>query len=122
MLTEVITDVPEGAGPNSKYCVGFYEGDELVAVMDLIVGYPESDDAYIGWFMVDETLQGQGIGSGIFADVRAAMQAQGFDHLEVACPKSSESGMRFWSELGFTAKSEHQHRNGYTVVTLHRDI
>ncbi len=122
VLTEVVSNVPEGAGPNSKYCVGFYDDEELVAIMDLIVGYPEPDDAYIGWFMVDESLQGQGVGSGIFADVRAAMQAQGFDHLEVSCPKSSESGMQFWYAQGFTPKCESVHRNGYPIVTLHRDI
>ena len=122
VLTEIITDVPEGAGPNSKYCVGFYDEDVLVAVMDLIVGYPEADDAYIGWFMVDESLQGHGVGGSIFADVRAAMQAQGFDHLEVACPVSSESGMRFWEEQGFTRKGEHVYRDRYIVATLERDI
>ncbi|MBR2706723.1 MAG: GNAT family N-acetyltransferase, partial [Mogibacterium sp.] len=55
-----------------KHFVGFYnEDDVLIAVMDLITGYPESDDAFIGWLMVNGEMQGRGIGSGIFADVRA---------------------------------------------------
>ena len=38
---------------------------------------PEKDDAFIGRFMVDGQMQRQGIGSQIFAGVRAAMAGQG---------------------------------------------
>ena len=46
------------------------------SVPTLITGFPEKDDAFIGWFMVDGQKQRQGIGSQIFADVRAAMAGQ----------------------------------------------
>ena len=58
-LTEVISDVPQGASARSKHFVGFYDSDDLVAVLDLITGFPQADDAFIGWFMVDAELQGQ---------------------------------------------------------------
>ena len=121
-LTEIISDVPEGAGPHDKCIVGFYEGDELVAVLDLITGYPQQSEAFIGWFMVDAAMQRQGVGSQIFADVRAAMKAQGYSRLEVACPEASEPGMAFWEAQGFEPTGKRDDSGDYPVVYLTRTI
>ena len=43
---------PPGIGLTDKYYIGFYQKDTLVAVMDLIDGYPEPDMAFIGFFMM----------------------------------------------------------------------
>ena len=121
-LTEVISDVPEGAGPNDKYIVGFYDEGDLVAVLDLITGYPQASEAFIGWFMVDADLQRRGVGSQIFADVRAAMQAQGYNRLEVACPEASEPGLAFWRAQGFEPTGQRDDTGEYPVVYLTRGI
>ena len=121
-LTEIISDVPEGAGPNDKYIVGFYDEGELIAVMDLITGYPQASEAFIGWFMVDAELQRRGIGSQIFADVRAAMKAQGYGRLEVACPEASEPGLAFWKAQGFELTGSRDDGGDYPVVYLARTI
>lgn len=120
-LTEVISDVPEGASATGKHFVGFFDGDDLVAVLDLITGYPEHDDAFIGWFMVDAEKQGRGIGSNIFADVRAALSAQGFDHLEVVCPTLSQSARAFWEAQGFTVCGSDE-SGLYPTLRLERSI
>ena len=122
MLTEVITDVPEGAGPNSKHCVGFYDGDDLVAVLDLICGYPQADDAFIGWFMVDADMQGRGIGSQIFADVRAAMKAQGYDYMQVVAPAHAQDSIAFWEAQGFALQGGEDDSGEYPTITLSRSI
>ena len=100
-LTEIISRVPEGAAPTDKYFVGFYERENLIFVLELITGYPESNDAFIGWFMVDGHRQRQGIGSQIFADVRAAMAAQGYDYLSLSCEKENTEAIGFWKAQGF---------------------
>ena len=122
-LTEVITKLPDGTSPGSKYFVGFYNADDmLVAVMDLITGYPEADDAFIGWFMVDGAMQGRGIGSDIFADVRAAMKAAGFDYMALAVVKENKEALRFWKGQGFGIKEETVSDDGYAVYMMERDI
>ena len=121
-LTEVISELPEGVSKNCKHFVGFYNDDDvLVAVMDLITGYPESDDAFIGWLMVDGEMQGRGIGSGIFADVRAAMKAAGYDYLSLGCVSENEEAMKFWESQGFAATGEEQQAD-YKVIVMGRDI
>ena len=122
-LTEVISEVPDGAGETDKFFVGFYDKDDkLTAVMDLITGYPEKDDAFIGWFMVDAELQGKGIGSQIFADVRAAMKAQNYDKLSLECASCNGEAIDFWSSQGFAITGKEKDRGDYTAVTMERDI
>ena len=122
-LTEVITKLPDGTSPGSKYFVGFYNRDDvLVAVMDLITGYPESDDAFVGWLMVDGEMQGRGIGSNIFADVRAAMKAAGYDYMALAVVKENKEAFRFWTDQGFRIKSESVSTDGYDVYVMDREI
>ena len=122
-LTEVISEVPDGAGETDKFFVGFYDKDDkLTAVMDLITGYPEKDDAFIGWFMVDAELQGKGIGSQIFADVRAAMKAQNYDKLSLECASCNGEAIDFWSSQGFAITGKEKDRGDYTAVTMEKDI
>lgn len=130
-LTEIISELPDGANPVCKHFVGFYDrgndpeipdDDVLVAVMDLITGYPEKDDAFIGWMMVDGEMQGKGVGSGIFADVRAAMKAAGYDYLSLGCVDKNEEAMKFWEGQGFAPNGEAEDNGRYKVITMARDI
>ena len=121
-LTEIISQVPEGAAPTDKYFVGFWQGDSLVAIMDLICGYPERDDAYIGWFMVDTELHRQGVGSSIFADVRAALAAAGYDRIELCVIRENVEAKGFWEAQGFSPTGGVTDKGEYTVVSYARDI
>ena len=61
--------VPPGKTLSDKYFIGFYDGETLAAMMDLITGYPNSATAYIGLFMVDAAQQGRGTGSALIAGI-----------------------------------------------------
>ncbi len=121
-LTDVISELPDGKEETDKHFVGFYEGERLIAILDLITGYPENDDAFIGWFMVDAEMQRQGIGSQIFADVRAAMKAQGFDYLSLGCVKDNTESIAFWKAQGFTPVGEETDKGEYTLIKMERAI
>ena len=118
-LTEVISELPEDTGSSRNIFAGFYSGEELLAVLDLITGYPAKDDAFIGWFMVSATHHRKGIGSQLFADVRAAMKAQGFEHLTLNCPAASEDAIAFWESQGFRGTVSSADEN---TVIMSRDI
>ena len=122
-LTTLVGKTPEGAEPNNRHFVGFFgEDGGLVAVMDLICGYPEADTAHIDWFLVAADKQGQGVGSGIFADVRAAMAAQGYTRLELTIPERAERGIAFWQSQGFSFTGERDDSGTHPAVTLARSI
>ncbi len=121
-LTEVISSLPESATAENKYFVGFYDKDKLIAVLDLITGYPENDDAFIGWFMVDGNIQRQGIGSQIFADVRAALKGQGYDYLSLDCAEVHKESIAFWKAQGFAPTGDGKNNGEYSSLTLARFI
>ncbi len=122
-LTEVISEVPSGSAPENKHFVGFYDNDEnLTAILDLITGYPEGDDAFIGWFMVDAKRQGAGVGSQLFADLRAAMKAQGYDRLSLAVLPENTEAIAFWQKQGFAFSGKDSEWNGRSVSLMERGI
>ena len=61
-----------------KHYVGFYNEVNLIAIMDLIDGYPEDDCAYIGFFMMNYEMQGKNIGSQIISDTLSYLKSLGF--------------------------------------------
>ena len=44
-------------------------GEELIAIMDFIMAYPDEKTAFIGFFMTATSIQNTGIGSGIIDDL-----------------------------------------------------
>lgn len=122
-LTEDLSALPDGKTIKDKHFVGFFDEDEkLVAVLDLITGYPEADDAFIGWLIVDAKLQGQGIGSQLFADVRAAMKGQGYDYLSLGVIDKNEEAKTFWTKQGFEFTGKSIEGERYTTLVMGREI
>lgn len=106
-LTDVITDLPGGAELDNKHFAGFYTNDEntggekLAAILDLITDYPSEKEAFLGWFMVDARMQGQGIGSRILSDVCNALGRQGFKTVTVGIRRLNTEAESFWRSNGF---------------------
>ena len=122
-LTEVISEMPEGTDAAQKNFLGFYDADgKLVAILDLITDYPQAGSAFIGWFMVEAELQGQGIGSQIFADIRASLEAQGYTELALGVIKENEPAIEFWEKQGFVLSGKEEKKERFTVVTMNRKL
>ncbi len=64
-----MTVTPPGVDKSNKYYVGFYKDNELIAILDVVEGYPKDNIAYIGYFMMNKEYQGRQIGSSIIYDV-----------------------------------------------------
>ena len=120
-LTNMISSVPNGA--RSTHFLGFYDNEDgLVAVMDLVCGTPDDASALIRWFMLAADKQRQGVGSALFADVRAALAAQGYRHLELEIPEAAEEALAFWDNQGFSPTGKRDDSGRYPIITLARDI
>lgn len=89
-----MTTLPPGKAMEDKWFVGFYDGDCLIAVMDLILNYPAADTAFIGLFMTAHDRQGCGLGSRILRDCMARLSAAGHHRLRLAVDEAWPSGPR----------------------------
>ncbi len=121
-LTEVITSVPDDSKGGDKAFIGFYDDGRLVAVLDIITAYPEKNGAFIGWFMVDGEMQGKGIGSQIFADIRAALKGWGYENISLGCVKENTDAVAFWEKQGFASAGVEETVGKHTVVTYSKSI
>ena len=122
-LTDIMSELPLPDAKEKTNFVGFYgEDNKLIAILDLIAGYPEENDAFIGWFMVDAEKQGQGIGSQLFADIRATMKAQGYDYLQLRLHKNNIEAIEFWNNQGFKFNNKEEVINNKTLCYMDRNI
>jgi len=115
-----LTLCPPGTTPAQKYYVGFFNADTLVAVMDLIDGYPDADTAFIGFFMMNKDLQGQGTGTAIVRDVLAALRALGYTAVRLGIDKENPQSNHFWRKNGFAVLREAAQERGIVLLAERR--
>lgn len=111
-----LTLCPPGTAPAQKHYVGFFDAGTLVAVMDLIDGYPNADTAFIGFFMMNRELQGQGTGTAIVRDVLAALRALGYTAVRLGIDKENPQSNHFWRKNGFTVLREAAQERGIVLL------
>lgn len=112
---------PPGIETSSKYYVGFYDNTVLVAIMDLIDGYPSSDFGYIGFFMVNKRFQGNQIGSGIISEVCRYLKEVGITAVRLGVDKGNPQSTHFWKKNGFLVIKEVE-QNGWTILVAEKTL
>ena len=123
-IEQVLNDLhiaPPNVSMSDKYYVGFYEDKTLVAVMDLIDGYPNADIAYIGFFMMDMTYQGNEIGTAIISEVIDYLRSIGKTAVRLAIDKGNPQSTHFWKKNGFKIISE-AYVNGWTKLVAEKQL
>ncbi|MGN0597762.1 MAG: GNAT family N-acetyltransferase [Ruminiclostridium sp.] len=88
--------LPPGKTFDDKYYAGYFDGDKLIAVLDLIVGYPNDKIAFVGFFMTEITVQGRGVGTEIIDSLCRYLCSVGFDSVRLAWVKGNPQAEHFW--------------------------
>lgn len=114
-LADDLVECPPGKELSDKYFLGFWDKERLVAILDLIDGYPTAEIAYIGLFMVDANLSGQGLGSRIMAELLSRL-ATHFKKVRLGFVESNPQSSHFWAKLGFYPTGEVKEIAGKTIV------
>ena len=112
---------PPGIGPEDKYYVGFFGKNTPVAVMDLIIGYPAPDVAFIGFFMMARAYQGRQLGSDIIGEAAAYLKSAGVTAIRLAIDKGNPQSAHFWQKNGFTVIKEVD-QNSHTLLVAERRL
>ncbi|MBD5549955.1 MAG: GNAT family N-acetyltransferase [Lachnospiraceae bacterium] len=112
--------LPPNTGIDDKFYIGFYSEGKLIAVMDLIAGYPEQNIAYIGFFMTDVTIQKRGIGSEIISEVCDHLRQQNFVSVRLAWVKGNLQAEHFWLKNGFAVLKETTSNVADSVILAER--
>jgi RimJ/RimL family protein N-acetyltransferase len=121
-IMEDMSALPPNKTLDDKYYVGYYEEDKLIAVMDLIMDYPEEKGAFIGFFMTDTGVQNKGIGSSIIEELCAALSQFGVSSIRLGWVKGNPQAERFWHKNGFIETGATYDTDNYTVVVAQRSL
>lgn len=114
--------LPKGKSQKDKYYVGFFDRNNLIAVMDLIHAYPDDSTAFIGFFMVSTLVQHRGIGSEIIEQLCRHLKNLGYEHIRLGWPKGDPQSEAFWKKNGFTETGASYEADGYTVIAAQKEL
>lgn len=116
-----LKELPPGKTIEDKYYVGFYDNNELVAVMDLILGYPNEITAFIGFFMMNAELQGKSIGSKIIKEVCEYLRND-FSFIRLGYVKGNRQSENFWVKNLFEFTGDESKTDSYDIVAMQRKL
>ena len=119
-ICEEMAELPPGMGPESKYYVGYFDGERMIALLDLIEGYPEKDIAFIGLFMTEKEIQNRGVGTGIITQVLEYLKTSGFRAVRLAWVKGNPQSEHFWLKNGFSVIRETTSTAAESVILAER--
>lgn len=114
--------LPPGSKMKDKYFLGFFMEKELVAILDLVRGYPNEKTAYIGWFMMNSKFQGMGLGTEIIEEIVAWIQNMGSTRIELAYIKDNQQAKHFWVKNDFKQIGQEVPMEQYTIMKMERMI
>ena len=121
-VKEDMVALPPGKEAADKYFIGIFDGDFLVAVMDLIDRYPDSRTAFIGLFMVSKSYQRKGIGTYIVKALSQALGADGYMRIRLGYIKTNLSARSFWLKQGVQPTGAEFVREHYTVIEAEKRL
>ena len=121
-IREDMSALPPGKDDKDKYYLGFYDEENLIAVLDLILSFPDEDAAYIGFFMMDTDKQKQGIGTSIITNVSEALKEENYKRIELAWVQGNPQAEAFWHKNGFIETGNICDMGDYSVVVARREI
>jgi RimJ/RimL family protein N-acetyltransferase len=98
---------PESVPESHKFVLGLFDGAELVAVVDLLRGYPEASFVFIGLLLVRSSRQRSGVGAAALAAVeRYAGQWPEARRFRLAVVDTNAAVLGFWRRMGFEPTGE----------------
>ena len=121
-IAEDLKALPPGKELCDKYYLGYYDKGRLIAVMDLISGYPDRETAFIGFFMTDVSVQNTGAGSRIIDSLCQALGSLGFLRIRLGWVSANPQAEHFWHKNHFFETGTVVHMDAYTVTAAERKL
>lgn len=115
-VKEDMVALPPKKEATDKYFFGIFDGNFLVAVMDLIDRYPDKRSAFIGLFIVSKSYQRKGIGTYIVKALSQRLRTEGYVRIRLGYVKTNLSAQSFWLKQGFQPTGAESVRENYTVI------
>ena len=121
-ILEDMEKLPPRTVPEDKYYIGYFDGENLVAVMDLIHNFPQTGAAFIGFFMMEATRQGKGEGSKIIAELCPFLKSRQCPYIRLGWVQGNRQSGAFWHKNGFAETGVTSRQKEYTIILAQRNL
>ncbi len=122
LIKEDLISLPPNTTKEDKLYVGYFDNEKLIAVMDLIIHYPDEKTAFVGFFMAEKSIQGKGISSSIIAELVQYLTENDFEQIQLAWIKENPQAEHFWKKNRFEVIKETKSLDDRDVILAQRKI
>ncbi len=105
-----------------KHFFGWFDGEKLIAMMDLIWRHPKPEMAFIGWFILDGSVQGKGLGRRLVQDVHTMLKAQGVTEVRLGRIEGNSQSEHFWHVCGYAENGLGYDTEDYRVIVMAKKL
>ena len=100
-VEEDIEAIPNGVQKNQKNYKLISFNDEILGVVDYLTDYPEKNTILIGFFIIKNDKQKQGLGTKIFRYLENLFKDKKFLKIRIGVLVDNEIGLSFWKKKNF---------------------
>ena len=118
---DFFTDGPPGCDPAMSYGLGLFLNERLSGLAELSFGFPESNDAYLGFMMLRPWARNAGLGKIFLAHVEQLVCERAASCLFLAVLSANAKGRAYWEREWFRATGlSGVTRTGELEMEVHR--
>ena len=117
-----MTALPPRKSIEDKFYIGYFDNDKLIAVLDLILNFPNESTAFVGFFMLDISIQHKGIGTGIVDELCAYLHDLGYAHIRLGWVDGNQRSEHFWHKNGFIETGAVSKTEYYSIIYAQKEI
>lgn len=100
-IEEDIETIPNGVQKNQKNYRLISFNNEILGVVDYLTDYPEKDTILIGFFIIKNDKQKQGLGTKIFRYLENSFKNKNFLKIRIGVLVDNQIGLSFWKKQNF---------------------
>jgi ribosomal protein S18 acetylase RimI-like enzyme len=113
--------LPPGRCPADKHFLGVFQQENMIALVDLVEGYPDGETLYIGLLVISQENRHKGYGTVILHEIQQMAQNKNLHFLELAVHDANDIGRAFWDKTGFKPQRSAE-VNGKAVTVMRKDV
>lgn len=121
-VKEDLEGTPEGVEKDNKLFLGIYDGKILIAVVDLIKNFPNTESIWIGLYILKLNYQGKGFATSLYCEIEKLIKKEGYKYIQLAYVKTNRRAMNFWQKNHFVKTGREVEQEKYTVVVLEKRL
>ena len=102
----VLQSRPPEVDPSRKHVVGFTRNRQVVAIVDLLEGFPAESEWYAGLLLLAPSERSRGLGTAVWSAIETWIRAAGGRQVRLIVQQQNPGAARFWRSVGFGADGE----------------